>query len=315
MLHRSIREANPSASRLRRAVPNLRLHHSTGGEMNVHYVLLFSCHSRKGIVAAVAGALAALDCNILENAQYVDEDEGRFFMRVRFAAPAGATLNGLSTAIEPVAAEWGLDWRLFDMAAKMRAMIMVSRGGHCLNDLLYRTATGRLPMTITSVVSNHTTWQRRVEHEGIAFHHLPITPETKAEQEAALLRLIDEQAVDLVILARYMQVLSDTMCRTLDGRVINIHHSFLPGFKGANPYHRAYATGVKMVGATAHYVTADLDEGPIIAQDVSVVDHAHTIDDLISQGQDTESRVLARAVGAHLEHRVLVNGARTVVFR
>lgn len=280
-----------------------------------HFALLFSCESRKGIVAAVAGALTALDCNILENAQFVDQEESHFFMRVRFSAPGGASAESLRDALTPLAETWGLDWRLHDMAAKMRAMIMVSKGGHCLNDLLYRTATGRLSMEITSVVSNHRTWERRVAHEGIPFHHLPITPETKAEQEATLLSLIAEQQVDIVILARYMQVLSDRMCRELSGRVINIHHSFLPGFKGANPYHRAYATGVKMVGATAHYVTADLDEGPIIAQDVSVVDHAHTVADLISQGQDTESRVLARAVGAHLEHRVLLNGARTVVFR
>ncbi len=280
-----------------------------------HFALLFACESRKGIVAAVASALTALDGNILENAQFVDEAANRFFMRVRFSASASSTAEGLRQALTPLATEWGLDWRLHDMAAKMRAMIMVSKGGHCLNDLLYRTATGRLPMTITSVVSNHTTWEHRTRHEGIAFHHLPITPETKDAQEAALLALIAEQQVDLVILARYMQVLSDRTCRALSGRVINIHHSFLPGFKGANPYHRAYETGVKMVGATAHYVTADLDEGPIIAQDVSVVDHAHSVADLISQGQDTESRVLARAVAAHLEHRVLLNGARTVVFR
>jgi formyltetrahydrofolate deformylase len=170
-------------------------------------------------------------------------------------------------------------------------------------------------MEVTSVVSNHTTWQRRVEHEGIPFHHLPITPETKVEQEAQLMALAEEQQVDLIILARYMQVLSDGLCRKLDGRVINIHHSFLPGFKGAKPYHRAHERGVKMVGATAHYVTPELDEGPIITQDVTIVDHADTIEDLIAQGQDTESRVLARAVKLHLEHRVMLNGNRTVVFK
>ena len=279
------------------------------------FVLLFACEDRKGIVAAVANSLASQDCNILENAQYGDAGTGRFFMRIKFSGPARLTVDGFSEAFAPVATAWRLDWKLHDLSVRLRALIMVSKGGHCLNDLLYRTATGRLPMTITSVVSNHMTWARRVEHEGIPFLHLPITAETKAEQEAALLALIDEQQVDLVILARYMQVLSDALCRRLDGRVINIHHSFLPGFKGANPYHRAYARGVKMVGATAHYVTPDLDEGPIIAQDVSIVDHADSVEDLIAQGQDTESRVLGRAVKAHLDHRVLLNGERAVVFR
>ncbi|MEG3086003.1 formyltetrahydrofolate deformylase [Sphingomonas sp. PB4P5] len=279
------------------------------------FVLLFTSEDRKGIVAAVANSLASQDCNIIDAAQYGDAGTGRFFMRVKFLAPARFSIASFTEAFAPVATAWRLDWKLHDMAVPLRAMIMVSKGGHCLNDLLYRTQTRRLPMAITSVVSNHTTWQRRVEHEGIAFHHLPITPDTKAEQEATLLALIDAQQVDLVILARYMQVLSDDVCRRLDGRVINIHHSFLPGFKGANPYHRAYARGVKMVGATAHYVTPDLDEGPIITQDVSIVDHADSVEDLIAQGQDTESRVLGRAVQAHLEHRVLRNGERAVVFR
>ena len=279
------------------------------------YILLFACEDRKGIVAAVANSLAAQDCNIVENAQYGDASTGRFFMRVKFGAPDRLSRDIFAEAFAPVATAWRLDWALHDVSVKARAIIMVSRGGHCLNDLLYRTQTGRLPMTVTDVVSNHLAWKPRVEHEGIPFHHLPVTPENKMEQEQALLRLVEEQRVDLIILARYMQVLSDTVCRKLDGRVINIHHSFLPGFKGANPYHRAYDRGVKMVGATAHYVTPDLDEGPIIAQDVSIVDHADSIDDLILQGQDTESHVLARAVKAHLEHRVLLNGGRTVVFR
>lgn len=282
---------------------------------DTRFVLLFACHDRKGIVAAVASSLTAQDCNILENAQYGDAGTGRFFMRVKFAGSARTTHASFAAAFAPVAIAWGLDWTLHDLSLKLRALIMVSKGGHCLNDLLYRTATGQLPMTITSVVSNHLDWQRRVEHEGIAFHHLPITPDNKAVQEAALLALIDAQQVDLVILARYMQVLSDALCRRLNGRVINIHHSFLPGFKGANPYHRAYDRGVKLVGATAHYVTPELDEGPIIAQDVSIVDHADSVDDLISQGQETESRALGRAVKAHLEHRVLLAGARTIVFR
>ena len=280
-----------------------------------NFVLLISCQDCKGIVAAVANSIASQDCNIVESSQFGDAPTGQFFMRIAMAVPEGSTIEKFTEAFTPVATAYRLDWQLHDLKCKPRAIIMVSQGGHCLNDLLYRASTGRLPMEVTSIVSNHTTWQRRAEHEGIAFHHLPITPHNKVEQEAQLLALIEEQQVDLIILARYMQVLSDDVCRRLDGRVINIHHSFLPGFKGAKPYHRAYERGVKMVGATAHYVTPDLDEGPIITQDVSIVDHADTVDDLIAQGQDTESRVLARAVKAHLEHRILLSGGRTVVFK
>ena len=279
------------------------------------FVLLIASEDRKGIVAAVANSIVSQDCNIVESAQYGDPVTGRFFMRVAVSGPADMSADKFSEAFTPVATAFRLDWRIHDLRQKLRAMIMVSQGGHCLNDLLYRTSTNRLPIDVTSIVSNHTTWQRRAEHESVPFHHLPITPENKLEQEAKLLAMVEEQQVDLIILARYMQVLSDQLCRKLDGRVINIHHSFLPGFKGAKPYHRAYDRGVKMVGATAHYVTADLDEGPIITQDVSIVDHADTVEDLIAQGQDTESRVLARAVKLHSEHRVLLNGNRTVVFK
>lgn len=283
--------------------------------MGADFVLLIVCDDRKGIVAAVANSIASQDCNIVESSQYGDETTGRFFMRIAINCPADTTTESFESAFLPVATAFRLEWRIHDLRKKLRAMIMVSQGGHCLNDLLYRTATNRLPMEITSIVSNHQNWQRRAEHEGIPFHHLPVTPETKLDQEAKLLAMVEEQNVDLVILARYMQVLSDQLCRKLDGRVINIHHSFLPGFKGAKPYHRAHERGVKMVGATAHYVTADLDEGPIITQDVSIVDHADTVDDLIAQGQDTESRVLSRAVKLHLEHRVMLNGNRTIVFK
>jgi formyltetrahydrofolate deformylase len=279
------------------------------------FVLLVSCQDRKGLVAAIAGSIAAQDCNIAHSAQFDDAHNGRFFMRVAFKGPDGLTCEKFSEAFLPVASAYNLDWKVHDLRVKQRVLIMVSKGGHCLNDLLYRTATRFLPMEVTSVVSNHTTWQRRVEHEGIPFHHLPITPANKEEQEAKLLAMIEEQRVDLIILARYMQVLSDATCRKLEGRVINIHHSSLPAFKGAMPYHRAWERGVKLVGATGHYVTADLDEGPIIAQDVSMVDHADTIEDLIAQGQETESRVLTRAVKAHCEHRVMLNGNRTVVFK
>lgn len=279
------------------------------------FVLLIACEDRKGIVAAVANSVASQDCNIIESSQYGDAATGRFFMRVAISGPKDMTTETFGAAFLPVATAFRLEWRIHDLRKKLRALIMVSQGGHCLNDLLYRTSTNRLPMEITSIVSNHQNWQRRADHESIPFHHLPITPETKIEQEAKLLAMVDEQQVDLIILARYMQVLSDQLCRKLDGRVINIHHSFLPGFKGAKPYHRAYERGVKMVGATAHYVTPDLDEGPIITQDVSIVDHADTVDDLIAQGQDTESRVLSRAVKLHLEHRVMLNGTRTIVFK
>lgn len=283
--------------------------------MTAQFILRITCKDQPGIVARVAQCIAGQGCNILESAQYGDEDSDTFFMRVAFAPPPTLSADAFRAAFAPVAEAIGGEWQLHDVAQKMRVAIMISQGGHCLNDLLYRTSTGRLPMEVTSVISNHLTWQRRVEHEGIAFHHLPVTPETKAAQEAKLLDLLESQQVDLVILARYMQVLSDETCQRMSGRIINIHHSFLPGFKGARPYHRAHERGVKMVGATAHYVTADLDEGPIIAQDVSTVDHADSVDDLIAQGQDTESRVLARAVKAHIEHRVLLNGRRTVVFK
>ncbi len=279
------------------------------------FVLLISCEDRKGIVAAVANSIASQDCNIIESAQFGDATTDRFFMRLAFTAPQDMTAERFSSGFLPVATAYQLDWKVFDLNVKVRAIVMVSQGGHCLNDLLYRTATNQLPMTVTSIVSNHRTWQRRAEHENIPYHFMPITPENKLEQEAKLIALVEQEQVDLIILARYMQVLSDTLCRRLNGRVINIHHSFLPGFKGAKPYHRAYERGVKMVGATAHYVTADLDEGPIITQDVSVVDHADTIEDLIAQGQETESRALSRAVKAHLEHRVMVDGNRTVVFK
>ncbi len=283
--------------------------------MRADYVLLIASEDRKGIVAAVANSIVSQDCNIVESSQYGDESTGRFFMRVAVRGPDAMTVKSFTEAFTPVATAFRLEWRIHDLRQKMRAMIMVSQGGHCLNDLLYRTSTGRLPIEVSSIVSNHKTWQRRAEHEGIAFHHLPITPENKLDQEAKLMAMVEEQQVDCIILARYMQVLSDQLCRKLDGRVINIHHSFLPGFKGAKPYHRAYDRGVKMVGATAHYVTPDLDEGPIITQDVSIVDHADTVDDLIAQGQDTESRVLARAVKLHVEHRVMLNGNRTIVFK
>lgn len=285
------------------------------GNVKADFVLLVACEERKGLVAAIASNIAAQDCNIIQNSQFGDHGIGRFFMRLTFVAPPGMTRDRFAEAFLPVVVAYNLDWRLHDLTVKPRAIIMVSKGGHCLNDLLYRAATGFVPMTVTSIVSNHTTWARRAEHEGIPFHHLPVTPDSKAAAEAGLLALIEQQAVDVVILARYMQVLSQAVCHRLKGQVINIHHSSLPAFKGAMPYHRAFDRGVKMVGATAHYVTDELDEGPIIAQDCTQIDHADTVDDLIAQGQETECSVLTKAVKAHCEHRVMLHAGRTVVFK
>ena len=279
------------------------------------FILKITCADRPGIVAGVAQCIAGQGGNIIESAQYSDQTTGTFFMRIAFAPAPDVSIEAMRAAFEPIAEQFAFDWQILDAEQKIRAAIMVSKGGHCLNDLLYRVSTGRLPMKVTSVISNHRTWQRRAEHDEIPYHYVPMTSETKAAQKATLIALLEEQQVDLIILARYMQVLSHDICSQYSGRIINIHHSFLPSFKGANPYHRAYARGVKMVGATAHYVTGELDEGPIIAQDVSMVDHADSVDDLIAQGQDIESRVLARAVKAHIEQRVILNGNRTVVFK
>ncbi|ANF59329.1 formyltetrahydrofolate deformylase [Halotalea alkalilenta] len=277
-------------------------------------VLTLSCADRMGIVAAVGSAIAAQGGNIVESGQYVDRENGRFFMRVCCEVEESGSLEAFRKGFSPVGAEYSMRWEVHDAAVKPRVMIMVSQQGHCLNDLLYRHGTGQLPMELTSILSNHDTFRRRAEHEGVPFHHLPVTAASKAEQEAKLLELIREQRVDLVILARYMQILSDDLSKALSGRVINIHHSFLPSFKGARPYHQAHKRGVKLIGATAHYVTAALDEGPIIEQDVQRVDHSMTAEDMAAIGRDTECQVLARAVRLHLEHRVLLNDDRTVVF-
>ncbi|WP_028879710.1 formyltetrahydrofolate deformylase [Terasakiella pusilla] len=278
------------------------------------FVLNISCIDRKGIVAAVANNITAQDCNILESGQHFDAETGMFFMRVEMAPAQGLTVEAFKENFKPVASAYNFDWDVFDSQVKPRVMIMVSKLGHCLNDLLYRAAIGNLPMDLVCVVSNHETWKKRVEDEGIDFHHLPVNKDNKEEQETALLDLVDRYQVDLVVLARYMQILSDELSKKLMGRVINIHHSFLPSFKGAKPYHQAHKRGVKLIGATAHYVTADLDEGPIIEQDVRRVNHKYSAPELVSMGQDVESRVLARAVKSHLEHRILLNDDRTVIF-
>ncbi|MGW7054176.1 formyltetrahydrofolate deformylase [Streptomyces sp. NPDC054887] len=280
------------------------------------FVLTLSCPDRPGLVHAVSGFLVEHGGNILENQQFDDRREGRFFMRVHFEVAAGdATLDVLAAGFGAVAEAYRIDWRLQDVSTRTRTLIMVSKFGHCLNDLLFRRRTGGLHVDIPAIVSNHRDFEGLSKSYGIPFHHIPVTPQTKAEAEARLLHLVDQLGVDLVVLARYMQILSDDTCKQLEGRAINIHHSFLPSFKGARPYDQAHLRGVKLVGATAHYVTGDLDEGPIIEQDVVRVNHAHTPEELVALGRDVEAQVLARAVAWHSESRVMTRGNRTVVFR
>ncbi|MCL2453838.1 MAG: formyltetrahydrofolate deformylase [Micrococcales bacterium] len=276
-------------------------------------VLTLSCPDRPGIVAAVASTLADLRSNIIESQQFGDADTGLFFMRVHLTAPASAA--ALREALAATAQRFSMSWRLDVAGRPLRTLVMVSTAAHCLNDLAFRTREEALPIDIVAVVSNHTVLEPMARFYGIDFHHIPVTPSTKPEAEAALLELAENLGIELVVLARYMQVLSPDLCRTLTGRAINIHHSFLPSFKGARPYAQAHDRGVKLIGATAHYVTAELDEGPIIEQDVERVDHTRAVTDLVRLGQDVERRTLARAVRWHAEHRVLLDGHRTVVFR
>ncbi|QXH44993.1 formyltetrahydrofolate deformylase [Pseudomonas xanthosomatis] len=282
-----------------------------------HFILRVSCPAVSGIVAAVTTYLAEQGCYISEMAQFDDEDNGRFFMRAVFRYNTGVSGDTaqLEAGFADVAGRFDMDWSLHSSAKPMRVLLMVSKFDHCLSDLLYRHAKGELDMTITAVVSNHLDLRAMAERQGIRFVYLPVSKETKAEQEAALMRIVEETGTELVVLARYMQILSDDLCRQLSGKAINIHHSFLPGFKGAKPYHQAYQRGVKLIGATAHYVTSDLDEGPIIEQEVQRVDHAYAPDDLVAIGRDTETIALSRAVKYHLEHRVFLNHDRTVIFK
>lgn len=279
-------------------------------------VLTLSCDDLPGLVAKVAGFLFEHGANILEAGQFDDRDAGRFFMRVLFElAPDADGVEALRQAFTPIATTHAMTWTLRNTAEKRRVLMLVSKFDHCLGDLLYRERTGELPMEVVGIVSNHPREVLKISLIGdIPFHHLPITPDTKPQQEAAIKRIVEETGAELVVLARYMQVLSDDLAGYLSGRCINIHHSFLPGFKGAKPYHQAHSRGVKMIGATAHYVTADLDEGPIIAQDVETITHADRPDDLVRKGRDIERRVLAKAVAFHLQDRVLLNGSKTVVF-
>ncbi|GLJ00017.1 formyltetrahydrofolate deformylase [Sphingobium sp. BS19] len=278
------------------------------------YVLTLVCRDVPGIVASVATNLFEAGANILEARQFDDLESGRFFMRVEFTAEADADTR-LSDHFAPVAEHFDMAWSLRDLSRKKRVLLLVSKFDHCLGDLLYRHRLGELPMDIVGIVSNHPQAVLSVSNVGdIPYHHLPVTRDTKAQQEAQIKSIVDETGADLIVLARYMQILSDDLAGFLSGRCINIHHSFLPGFKGAKPYHQAHERGVKLIGATAHFVTADLDEGPIIEQDVERVSHDDTADDLVRKGRDIERRVLSRAVLLFLEDRAIINGHRTVVF-
>jgi formyltetrahydrofolate deformylase len=278
------------------------------------YVLTLACPDKQGIVHAVSSYLFMTGCNIEDSQQFGDHDTGLFFMRVHFSAPTPVSLEKLRASFAAIGDSFHMEWQLGLAGEKMRVLLMVSRFGHCLNDLLFRASTGALPVDIVAVVSNHTDFAELVGSYNVPFHHVPVTRDTKAAAEARLLEIVQEEGVELVVLARYMQVLSDDLCKQLSGRIINIHHSFLPSFKGAKPYHQAHTRGVKLIGATAHYVTADLDEGPIIEQEVERVGHELTPEQLVAVGRDVECQALARAVKWHAERRVLLNGHRTVVF-
>ncbi len=278
------------------------------------YCVTVSCKSARGIIAAVSGYLADNGCNITDAAQFDDLETGQFFMRISFASEGGRPLEELEKGFTETAGRFDIAYAFHDETVKMKVVIMVSKFGHCLNDLLYRWRIGALPIDIAAVVSNHVDYQKLVVNHDIPFHLIRVTRDTKAQAEAELMRLIEDTGAELVVLARYMQVISDEFCRKMAGRIINIHHSFLPSFKGANPYKQAHERGVKLIGATSHYVTSDLDEGPIIEQDTIRVTHAQSADDYVSLGRDVEAQVLARAIHAHIHRRVFLNGNKAVVF-
>ena len=278
------------------------------------YVLTVSCKSTRGIVAAITGYLADKGCYIVDSSQFDDLQTGLFFMRLTFTSQEGATMEELQKGFTPVADKFAMNWDLLDSEHRMKVLLMVSRFGHCLNDLLYRWKIGALPIEIVGVVSNHFDYQKVIVNHDIPFHHIKVTKENKPQAEARLMEVVEQSGAELIVLARYMQVLSDAVCKKMSGKIINIHHSFLPSFKGANPYKQAFERGVKLIGATAHYVTEDLDEGPIIEQDVARITHAQSPDDYVSIGRDVESQVLARAVHAHIHQRVFMNGNKTIVF-
>ncbi len=279
------------------------------------FILTLSCPDRTGIVYNVSGLLLKHLGNIIDAQQFGDEETGRFFLRVHFALPEGATIDHLEEDFKSLADQFQMEWNIHDAQRKARLLILVSKQGHCLNDLLFRVHSKQLHAEVVGIVSNHRDFESMAQANCVPFHYLPVTPETKAQQESQIIAIAEKERTDLVVLARYMQILSPELCKALQGRAINIHHSFLPSFKGARPYYQAHARGVKIIGATAHYVTHDLDEGPIIEQDIERVDHAMSAQDLTQVGSDVESLVLSRAVRSHVEHRILLNGSRTVVFR
>ncbi|TQM16837.1 formyltetrahydrofolate deformylase [Pseudoxanthomonas sp. 3HH-4] len=283
--------------------------------MRRDHILTLSCPDTTGIVYRVTGLLFDAGCNILDAQQFGDDESGRFFLRVHFDLPEAITADALRARFASLADAFAMEWQIHDARRKARLMVLVSKQGHCLNDLLFRVHSRQLPVEIACVASNHDDFAALAQSYGVAFHHLPVSAPHRDEQEQRIIDLVEREQIDLVVLARYMQILSPTLCDALAGRAINIHHSFLPSFKGARPYHQAHQRGVKIIGATAHYVTRDLDEGPIIEQDVARVDHAMTPKELVRMGSDIESLVLARAVRRHVEHRILLNGHRTVVFR
>ncbi len=282
--------------------------------MTQAYILTLSCPDRRGLVHAVSGFLLEQGANIEEAAQFNDSATGLFFMRVQFVC-TDTDAATLKTALAELAARFEMRWSLHSQSENMKTVLLVSKEGHCLNDLLFRWKSGLLPIDIRAIISNHRDFYQLAASYNVPFHHIPVTAATKAQAEARQFEIIEAEGAELVVLARYMQVLSNDLCTKLSGRAINIHHSFLPSFKGAKPYYQAHDRGVKLIGATAHYVTADLDEGPIIEQDVARADHTDTVEDLTARGRDTESQVLARAVKWHSERRVILNGHKTVVFR
>ena len=277
------------------------------------FILLLTCPDRPGIVHDVSGFIVDAGGNIIDSAQFGDPATELFCMRIHFAVP-GQSVESLRDEFGAVGGKYGMDWQIFDCSRRPRVLIMVSKFDHCLRDLLYRYRIGELKVDIPAIVSNHRDLYKLVAQDDIPFHHFPITAETKQQQERKVRDVIESENIDFIVMARYMQILSTEFCEDYQGRVINIHHSFLPGFKGARPYHQAHARGVKLIGATAHYATADLDEGPIIEQDVSRVTHAQSPEELAAVGRDIEMRVLARAVRYQAEHRVVVNGKKTIVF-
>ncbi|APZ50750.1 formyltetrahydrofolate deformylase [Salipiger abyssi] len=280
------------------------------------YALTVTCKSTRGIVAGISGFLAEQGCHITDSAQFDDAETGNFFMRISFSPEEDVAVSpdGLTETFGEIAKRFGMTYHFFSETERMKVIVMVSRFGHCLNDLLYRCRIGALPVEIVAVISNHMDYQKVVVNHDIPFHCIKVTKENKPQAERRIMEVVEETGAELVVLARYMQILSDEMCQKMSGRIINIHHSFLPSFKGANPYKQAFERGVKLIGATSHYVTADLDEGPIIEQDTVRVTHAQSPSDYVSLGRDVEAQVLARAIHAHIHRRVFLNGNKTVVF-